>query len=158
MEIGWNLMISDKRSGDILATKLLVSHGRPHKPAFFITIHTDYIDASGVVSPLQRVVLNGLLIAQNEKEFPLKKSHFPLALLWNTPGSFLSSRWPPPRAGVLPALAQQGKKVSLAATTSDLGPRVVLAQEGAVSSCFPSFSGYHGFVVTLVESFIFLRP
>lgn len=74
-------MFSDKRSGDVLASKLLVSHGRPHKPAIFITIHTHYVDAGGAVSPLQIVVPNGLLIAHAEKEFPLKKSHFPLALV-----------------------------------------------------------------------------
>lgn len=74
-------MFSDKRSGDVLASELLVSHGRPQKPAFFITIHTDYIDTGGLVSCLRRVVLNGLLTAYAEKEFPLKKTHFPFALL-----------------------------------------------------------------------------
>lgn len=85
-------MFSDKRSGDI-ASKLLISQGRPHKPAFFITAHTD---THGTVSPLQ-------LTAHAEEGFPLQKS-FPLTLVWKPPGSFLSSCWPSPCSRALPAL------------------------------------------------------
>lgn len=73
-------MFSDKRSGDVLASKLFVSHGRSQKPAFFITIHTDYIDTGGAVSPLRRAVPTGQLTLHAEKEFPLEKSSFSLAL------------------------------------------------------------------------------
>ena len=75
-----NVKTNDKRSGDVLVSRFLVSRGRPCKPAFFITIRTDYIDTGGAVSPLQRVVPTRQLTAHAEKEFPLKKSGFPLAL------------------------------------------------------------------------------
>lgn len=72
-------MFSDKRSGDVLVSELLVSHGRPHKPAVFITMPTDYIDTGGAVSPLRRAVPTGQLTAHTEKGLPLEKSQFPLA-------------------------------------------------------------------------------
>lgn len=87
----WNLMFSDKRSGDIVS-KSFISQGGPHKPAFFIIANTD---THGTVSPLQ-------LAAHAEEGFPLQKSRFPL--LWKTPGSFLSLCWPCPHSRALPAL------------------------------------------------------
>lgn len=111
METGWNLMFCDKRSGDVLVSKLLVSHGRPRKHAFFITIHTACVDVGGVVSPLWRAVLTMPLTAHTEREFPHKippqnsPTWFPLALSWKTSASFLSSCWPSSHASVLPTLS-----------------------------------------------------
>lgn len=93
-------MFSDMRSGDIVSKWSLlnsicfVSQNRPHKPAFFITAHTD---TRGTISPLQ-------LTVHAEEGLPLQKLQFPLTLLWKTPGSFLSSSWPSPHSGALPAL------------------------------------------------------
>lgn len=134
-------MFSDKRSGDVLVSKLLVSHGRPRKPAFFITIHTDYADTGGAVSPLRRVLPTGQITAHAEKEFPLGKvmisscsslknsSFFPLLMLahFHIPGHCLPCGHPNDGA-------QRGHKVFLAAATSHLSPRAVLAQGGVASS------------------------
>lgn len=94
---------------------------------------------------------------------PRKNSHpksHDFLLLFPEKLQLLSS----PHAGPLHILGrclpctQQGNKLFSAAAASHLGPGVLLAQEGAVSSCFPSFPGQRGLAVTLLESFVFLRP
>lgn len=98
-------MFSDKRSGDVLVSESLVSHGRLRKHACFITIHRACVDAGGVVSPSWRAVPTQLLTAHAEREFPPKKLWFPLALSSKTSASFPSLCWPSSHARVLPTLS-----------------------------------------------------
>jgi len=151
-------MFPGKRSGDVPLLNRS-SHAAGHVNLHFLLPHTDCADTGGAVSPLRRAGASRPAQSPRQKGIPMPKVTISSCFFPEKLQRLSSPRDGPPHAQTrcLPC-ARQGNKVSPAAAASRVGPGAVLAQEGAASRCFPTFPGQRGLAVTLVESFIFLRP
>lgn len=148
MEIGWNLMFSDKRSGDVLVSKLLVSHGRPRKPAFFYYYTHRLRRQRRSGQPFGKSSADWAADSPRWEGIPTRKvttssfsslrnsSFFPLLMLvhFHVPGRCLPCAHPEDGA-------RSGNKVFSAAAASHHRPKRCLRRRKQLPVAFPPFLG-----------------